>query len=250
MDLGLAGKAVVITGAAGQVGRATALAFAREGARLALAGRTASALEGVAREAEALGTRAIPVPTDITDDGSVSRLIARAHEVYGRVDVLVNNASVGVLGDFLALTDADWMHRIDVKLMGYIRCIRAVIPGMQRQGGGRIVNVGGIPFHPVTPTNTAHMASNGGIVHVARLLAGIYAPDRILINTVHPTTMAQGTGKLEAEQMHGGLAMRIGRPLLPEDVAKAILFFASNLAECVTGQELAVEGGQTAGMGY
>ena len=221
MDLGLAGKTVLITGAAGGVGRATALAFAREGARLALAGRTPGTLEEVARDAEALGAKAIAVPTDVTDDGSVTRLVARTRATYERVDVLVNNASVGVLGDFLELTDADWMQRIDVKLMGYVRCIRAVIPEMRAQGGGRIINVGGVPFQPVTPTST-----------------------------VHPTTMVRGTGHLEAQKMGGGLAMRIGRPLRPEDVAKAILFFASDLAECITGQELAVEGGQTAGMGY
>lgn len=250
MDLGLADKAVVITGAAGGVGRATALAFAREGARLVLAGRTAASLSKVAREVEALGAKAIAVPTDVTDDGGVKRLVGRTHETFGRVDVLVNNASVGVLGDFLDLTDADWIRRIDVKLMGYVRCLRAVIPGMQAQGGGRIINVGGVPFHPVTTTNTIHMASNAGIVHLTRLLAATYAPDRILINTVHPTTMEQGTGALEAQKIGRGLAMRIGRPLLPEDVAKAILFFASDLAACVTGQELAVEGGQTAGVGY
>lgn len=250
MDLGLADKAVVITGAAGGVGRATALAFAREGARLALAGRTAASLGKVAREVEALGARAIAVPTDVTDDGGVKRLVGRTQETFGRVDVLVNNASVGVLGDFLDLTDADWIQRIDVKLLGYVRCIRAVIPGMRAQGGGRIINVGGVPFHPVTPTNAIHMASNAGIVHLTRLLAATYAPDRILINTVHPTTMAQGTGALEAQKIGGALAMRVGRPLLPEDVAKAILFFASDLAACVTGQELAVEGGQTAGVGY
>ena len=154
MDLGLAGRTILITGAAGGVGRATALAFGREGARLVLAGRTASTLEEVARDAEALGAKAIAVPTDVTDDDSVKQLVARTREAYGRVDVL------------------------------------------------------------------------------------------------HPTTMARGTGMLEAQQMGGALAMRIGRPLVPEDVAKAILFFASDLAECVTGQELAVEGGQTAGVGY
>lgn len=250
MDLGLVGKAVLITGAAGGVGRATALAFAREGARLALAGRTPGTLEEVARDAEALGAKAIAVPTDVTDDGSVTRLVARTRATYGRVDVLVNNASVGVLGDFLELTDADWMQRIDVKLMGYVRCIRAVIPEMRAQGGGRIINVGGVPFQPVTPTNTVHTASNAGIVHLTRLLAAMYAPDRILINTVHPTTMVRGTGHLEAQKMGGDLALRIGRPLVPEDVAKAILFFASDLAECITGQQLAVDGGQTAGVAY
>ncbi len=250
MDLGLSGKVVLITGAAGGVGRATALAFAREGARLALTGRRREPLERVAREAGELGAKAVALPADVTDDAGVKGMVARAHEVFGRVDVLVNNASVGALGDFLELGDADWMHRIDVKLMGYARCIRAVIPRMREMGGGRIINVGGVPFHAITPTNTVHLASNAGIVQMTRLLAAVYAPDRILINTVHPTTMAQGTGALEAQQMGGALAMRIGRPLLAEDVAKAILFFASDLAECITGQQLAVEGGQTAGMGY
>lgn len=98
MNLGLAGKTVLITGAAGGVGRATALAFAREGASLALAGRTPGTLEEVAREAEALGVKAIAVPADVTDDDSVKQLGARTREAYGRVDVLVNNASVASWG--------------------------------------------------------------------------------------------------------------------------------------------------------
>ena len=93
------------------------------------------------------------------------------------------------------------------------------------------------------------MTDDGSVTRLVARTRATYGRVDVLVN-VHPTTMAPGTGMLEAQQMGGALAMRIGRPLRPEDVAKAILLFASDLAECITGQELAVEGGQTAGMGY
>ena len=140
------GAVVVITGAAGGIGRATALRFARSGAHVVLAGRRAEALEEVAAECRARGVQALAVPTDITDAAAVDRLARRAVERFGRIDVWVNCASVGLFASVADSPLEDVRRLLDVNVMGYVHGARAALGQMRTQGSGVLVNCMGAVF--------------------------------------------------------------------------------------------------------
>ena len=199
----LAGQVAIITGAGRGIGKAIALAFAREGARLALASRTAAELEETADEARRLGAEALVVPTDVADREQADRMAARALEHYGAIDVLVNNAgSAGPLG-MLHEADPDrWVNTIQVNLFGTYYCSRAALPIMLRQGRGRIVNIcagGGISPYPLF---SAYVAGKVGIMKVAEVMALELAGTNIRVNCVCPGGVA--TRMLEGNRDDAG----------------------------------------------
>lgn len=258
MDLGLSGKVALVTAASRGIGHATALALAREGARLAICARDAAALERVALELRALGAKCEPIRCDLTDAKQIDTMIARVVERFGTIHVLVNNAGGPPPGRFDQITDADWQRAFELTLMSAVRATRAALPHMRRQRWGRIVNVSSYsvkqPIPDIMLSNSLRLAVAGW----AKTLASEVARDNVLINTVGPgwtrtervaqmmATRAGAAGAtttaadVEAELVRN---VPIGRLGEPAEIADVIVFLASERASFVAGTLLPVDGG-------
>ncbi len=249
MDLDFTGRVVAITGAATGFGRATARAFARRGAQVHAADRDAA---GLAETAEVSGIT--PTVLDLTDHGAVADWIAGIEHQAGHIGVLVNNAG-GVLGrDFHPIEEteyADWRAILDVNLDAAFLTIRAAAPGMKRAGMGRIVNISsGAGLRASRTGIQAYTSAKHAVIGLTRQMAQELGPHGITVNAVAPGLfpVSAGTwkqwnsyGPERQQQVIQGLALRrLGEA---DDIAKAVLFFASELADYVTGQVLPVNGG-------
>ena len=167
----LAGRVALVTGAGRGIGRAIAVAFAREGADVALAARSAAELGAVADEVKALGRRAVAVPTDIRDEAAVDSLARQATEAFGRVDLLVNAAGVASFGPLAESPLAAWDETMAVNLRGAYLCCRAMLPGMMAQRRGTIVNIGSMVTTRTLAGTTAYTAAKYGLLGLSRVLA-------------------------------------------------------------------------------
>ncbi len=250
------GKVSLITGAAMGIGRACAELLAAEGAAVALTDvNTTAGQEATAAIATATG-RAIFIEHDITREEDWQRAIQEAVRTFGKLDVLVNNAGIGLLGDAEHTTLADWERTLRVNLTGVFLGIKHAIPAMREAGGGAIINISSIEGLVGDPRLAAYNASKGGV----RLLtksAALYcarAGYRIRVNSVHPgyiwTPMVENalraTGNLEAERQAIERLHPIGHIGEPLDVAFGVLYLASDESKFVTGSELVIDGGYTA----
>ena len=183
----LDGRVALITGAGRGIGRAIALAYAREGARLALAARTLGELEETARQAEALGAPTCIIATDVTDQAQVDRMAARTLDRFSSIDVLVNNA--GVAGPVGALQDNDassWIQTVQVNLIGTYLCCRAVLPAMLRQDRGEIINVCGAGGRVASPYLSAYCSSKAAVARLTEGLALELAGTHVRVNALGP----------------------------------------------------------------
>jgi len=255
MELGLKGKAAIVTGGTQGIGRATAAALAREGAAVAVAARGRELLEQTAAEIRAAGGSVAPVQADVSKAEDCARLVDETLKAFGRIDILVNNAGTSATGEFLAVQDAAWQADFDLKLFAAIRLARLAIPHMRKQGGGRIVNVTNIGAKqpraksmPTTVTRAAGLA-------FTKALSKEFAPDNILVNTVciglvragQHERRAQRTGA-DLEQMYAtmGKDIPLGRVGRAEEVAAVVTFLASHAASYVTGTSINLDGGSSA----
>jgi 3-oxoacyl-[acyl-carrier protein] reductase len=262
MNLELNDKVVVVTGASRGIGRAIALGMADEGARVVAVARDKAALDKLATEARARSQRdAHAIGADLSRLAEVDRVIAEAKRACGRIDVLVNNAGAIRGGDFLATPDAQWLDDWSLKLMGYIRMARAVIPVMKAQGGGRIVNVVGAAARNPTSTYLAGGAANAALVNFTKGLADLGAEHGILVTAVSPAAtrterwdqlmeqQAKAAGKTVDEMRAAAQApYKLGRIATPEDIADVVCFLASARASFITGICITVDGGATRGV--
>jgi NAD(P)-dependent dehydrogenase (short-subunit alcohol dehydrogenase family) len=262
MDLKLRGRAVMITGPAKGMGAAITLAFAREGARLALAGRDLAAIEPVADEARALGAEAVVLACDLTSTESCDAAVGAAEGTFGRVDVLVNVAGgsgpIGKTG--WETTRAEFDEIVTLNMSGCFNTMRAVLPGMTAQRDGKIVNVGGTFGMRGRAGRMAYSASKWGLRGITKSMALEAGPFNVNVNCVAPG-MVDGprfrgkvvpemaarlgiTGDAAAERHAADYALR--RITQAEDVANACLFLASEVARQITGVDLPVDGGWAA----
>jgi NAD(P)-dependent dehydrogenase (short-subunit alcohol dehydrogenase family) len=251
----LANQVAIVTGAGRGIGQAIALLFARQGAALALLDRDEAAAERTAAQIIAAGGRALAIRTDIADQAAVAAAVARVHEHFGQIDVLVNNAGISAPADFIASAFEDWNRVIQVNLYGAIHCARAVAQRMVEAGrAGRIVNISSIHAHRAEPGASSYDIAKGGLDQLTRALAVELAPHGILVNSIAPgfidTPMAigpDGVNELETEWFQEAYVGRRKIPLAragqPEEVAAAALFLASPEASYITGSVLAVDGG-------
>ncbi|MFQ5895337.1 MAG: SDR family oxidoreductase [Nitrospinota bacterium] len=261
MDLGLRDKVALVTGASRGIGRACALALAAEGAQVSLVARGREGLEAVKKEVEKRGSRALPVPADLTREEECRRAVEETVRGLGGVDILVNCAGSarpakptemgGVLLD-------DALH---LKLYGYIRMSQAVIPHMRARGGGRIVHIaGGAGKQPGLMMLPASFA-NAGVLNTTRVFADVCAKDNILVNAVAPGLTETGrgvqvTGEIGALMGKSAAEVRkaaearipLGRWGRPEEVADVVCFLASARASYITGACIAVDGGVSRAM--
>jgi NAD(P)-dependent dehydrogenase (short-subunit alcohol dehydrogenase family) len=247
----LDGKSALITGGGGGIGRATALAFAREGARVAVADLIAEAARETVALVNAAGGQAISLPGDMSKDGDVRTMIEAAVATYGRLDCAFNNAGIaGWQVDAAGKKTAEWSEEafdrmIAVNLKGVWLCMRHELPQMQAQGGGAIVNTGSIAGLVGLPTSSAYVAAKHGVIGLTKTAALEYADANIRINAVCPGYIqTRMTGP--AMQMRGEAILaqtplkRMGNP---EEIAEMVLWLCSERASYVTGAAYNVDGG-------
>ena len=257
MDLGLAGKSVLVTGASRGIGRAAAEAFLAEGARVTICGRdeatlaaTLEALRGIAAD------RVHAVTADVSEPAQQQALHAAARERFGPVEILVNNAGGPPPGTHATVDDDDWQRAFDLTLRSAVRLTNLVLPDMQAAGWGRVINVSSYsvkqPIDNMMLSNSLRLGALGW----AKTLAAEVAADGVLVNTVCPgwtdtdrvsgllMRQADSTGA-SADSLREGIAAQIpiGRIAEPREIASAIVFLASEAASYITGIALAVDGG-------
>ena len=262
MDLGLKGKIALVTGGSKGIGRAVAKTLAAEGARVVICSRDASALKQAATDIEReTGGRVETVPGDLSQASEVSRVAADALTRLGRLDILVNNAGAIKGGDFLATPDEEWLNGWSLKLLGYIRMAREVLPHMQRQGGGRIINVVGAAARNPATTYMMGGTANAALINFTKALADLGARSKVLVTGVSPGPVkTERWDSLMAQQARAAgqeIAVYVeersrefplGRIALPEEVADVVCFLASERASYLTGITITVDGGITRGV--
>lgn len=246
----LEGKVAIVTGAARGIGRATALRFVAEGARVVLADRDRDALAATAASAGPADA-VLARPCDVARAAEVEALVAATLDRFGRIDILVNNAGYGHRGTVEQTSEAEWDALMATNVKGVFLCSRAVLPVMRRQGGGTIVNVASTVSFVGIPERAAYVASKGAVAALTRAMAVDHAKEGIRVVAVAPGTVATDyydrvvAGSPDPEGMRRMLAARqlIGRAGTPEEIANAILFLASDEASFCVGTILLVDGG-------
>lgn len=250
----LDGKTALITGGGGGIGRAAALVFAREGARLAVADANRDAAQDTVAMVNASGGQAVALGGDVTETSAVQALIRDTLAAYGRLDCAFNNAGIaGYQVDASGKRTAEWSDEafdrmIAVNLKGVWLCMKHEILHMQAHGGGAIVNTGSIAGLVGLPTSSAYVAAKHGVLGLTRTAAIEYAADKIRVNAVCPgyirTRMTE-----DAMARRGSAIMSmvpVGRMGEPEEIAEMVAWLCSDRASYVTGACYTVDGGYTA----
>jgi meso-butanediol dehydrogenase / (S,S)-butanediol dehydrogenase / diacetyl reductase len=244
-----AGRVAIVTGGASGIGAATAAAFAAEGARVVVADVDR---EGGRRVAEQIGGRFEWL--DVADDARMMRLVADAGRELGRLDVLVSNAFATSVGSIESLGLAEWSRTLDVTLTPVFTGLRAAIPLMRAGGGGAVVNLGSISGLAGDRGLAAYNAAKAAVINLTRTAALELAAAGIRVNAVCPglietPALERAFGRAPARAQAARAAVPIGRFGRADEVARAIVFLASDDASYVTGTTLVVDGGLTAGTG-
>ncbi len=248
----LEGRVAIVTGAASGIGRSIALALAAEGAYVVAADIRSTPLEGgtpVMDELNAMGAEARFHGTDVTQWGEVDALVTATVATYGKLDIMVNNAAIGVGKPLLETTEEDWERVMAVNMKGvFFGCKRAVEQMLTQpvccEARGRLINISSQHGMISSPGNLAYGASKAGVVYMTRQIASDYAKDYIVCNAVAPGRILTGREAVGAETLAYSQSRtpmpRLGRP---QDVAQAVVFLASDRATYITGINLMVDGG-------
>ena len=257
MDLGIAGRAAIVTGSSRGIGRAVAERLCREGANVALCARNRDSLGEAERALEAIGGgRVRAVEADLTQAGAAERVVEAAVSAWGKIDILVNNAGAARGIPFDELTEELWLENLRLKLFGYLRMARLALPHLRRNGWGRIVNVAGTAGLQPNAHAMPVGLNNAGILNVMKALADAEAANNILVTTVCPgpilterqTRLLEDAAKtkgitIEAAQREATGAIPLKRMGRPEEVADVVAFLASERASYLTGSFVIVDGG-------
>jgi 3-oxoacyl-[acyl-carrier protein] reductase len=264
MDLGLAGRACVVTGASRGIGRATAIQLCAEGAAVLLVGRheerLAAAAEEVASAGAKAGGRAATVALDVTDESAGIHMLAAAEDHFGSLDVLVNNAGAAQWRDLDDVPDEDWRAQYELNVMAPLRAMRVAAPAMAERGWGRIVNVCSTAGKRPSAAMPEYSVAKAAELSLSRLFADRYAGKGVLVNAICPgpvesemwmdpgglldqSQAMSGTGSREEALAEAGAKRPIGRLADPAEIAAAIVFLCSERASYTAGAAWSVDGG-------
>ena len=250
----LAGNTALITGGGTGIGRACAVLFAREGAKVAVAGRRAEPLAAVAAELSGAGDQAFAVVCDVTQSAEVERAVQSVVARFGRLDVAVNNAGAVLAATAEETSEADWDRLLGVNLKGTFLVSRAVLPELRKAGGGVIINIGSVLGLVGMKQRAAYAAAKGGVTLLTKAMALDHAHEGIRINCICPSLVETELIRElfsvvpdpEAHRRQRIAQIPLGRLGRPEDVAQLALFLASEESSWLTGAALPLDGGLTA----
>ena len=248
-------KVVIVTGAGSGIGRATAIAFAQAGASVAVVDINLEKAEGTAAEINGMSGNAQAIQADVAEESDWIKIVSQVKQKFGRINILFNNAGIGGGKPLVDLDVADWDRLMAVNLRGVFLGCKTVLPALIESGGGAIVNMssstaGWDTIHG----GGAYMASKAGVSQITKSLALEAAPHAIRVNAVCPgiietrlSSAQAGADESAQDAFFDRFRQRIplGRVGQPEDVASAVLFFASDEARHITGSTLLIDGGQT-----
>ena len=250
----LAGKVALVTGGGTGIGRAVALAFAREGAKVAVAGRRVEKLQEVVGEIKAKGGEGIAIVCDVARAGDAETAVKQAVERLGLLNVLVNNAGMVSATTVETIKEEEWDQLMSINLKGPFLMSRAALPAFRKAGGGAIVNVGSVLGLVAVKDRAAYCASKGGVTMLTKAMAVDHAQDKIRVNCICPalveTEMVKGVfgagPQGQAMRESRVAAIPIGRIGRPEDVAELAVFLASEESSWLTGAAIPLDGGISA----
>ena len=263
MDLGIKGRAAIVTGASRGIGRETARQFLEEGVRVMICGRVAATIEEARADlAKQTGGEVHAVVADMTKEADIARLIDAAKQKFGTVDILINNAGQMYSGRFAAMTDAGLKEQFETKIFGFLRAIRLVYPIMKAQKWGRIINIIGGAGKEPDPYMFGSGITNSGLLNITKSLSTEFGEDNVLVNAVCPGWVAtnlwqrnaqglQQELKVQTEEEARRLAARknsLNRFGKPEELANAIVFLCSERSSYITGVSLNLDGGRLKGL--
>ena len=260
MDLGLAGKTVIVTGGGANIGRGITFAFAKEGSNVVIADIDEEQAQKVVKEAESLGGKVVAIKTDVTDYDSVEAMVNKTLEMFGSIGVLVNNVGFVSTNFFVKKPREDWDKEIQINYLGVLNCTRAVLDHMIERKAGRIVNIASDGCRVGEPREAVYQGTKGAVVSFGKTIARELGRYGITVNAVCPgANVPQQPGTAGKHSMWVGditTAMippetmekmiskyPLGRLGTAEDVANATVFLASEAANYITGQTLSVSGG-------
>ncbi len=250
----LSGKVALITGGGTGIGRAIALAFAREGASVAVAGRRLEKLREVIVEVQKAGGAGLAMECDVTRARDVERAVKGTVERFGRLNVLVNNAGTLHVSTVEGISEEEWDRMMTVNLKGPFLMSRAVLPEFRKCGGGAIVNIGSVLGLVAVKDRAAYCASKGGVTMLTKAMAIDHAEEKIRVNCICPSIVETELVKGVFNETEQGRALRkariatipLGRIGSPADVAEMAVFLASEESSWLTGAAIPLDGGLTA----
>ena len=244
--MNLVNKVAIVTGAGRGIGKAIAIALAREGANIIAIDVDIQTAEKVAKEIKSLDRQALAIQVDVSDSKEVNRMVQSVLKKFKRVDILVNNAAIIRRGSIEDLTEEDWNRVMDVNLKGAFNCAKAVVGTMKKQRYGKIVNISSIAGKIGDLASApCYGASKAGMTCLAKSLARELASYNINVNVVAPHAIETDMSKEWSEEKRKNIITNIplGRMGKPEDIAEAVAFLVSDKAKFITGEVLDVNGG-------
>lgn len=264
LELNLVGKTAIVTGGSAGIGFATAKALYSEGVSVAIVARDPERLETAAnaiRELPNQGNKVIAISADLTQPESIEKVVSQTLETFGQIDILINNAGSARAGSFLDLDDQTFLDAWNLKLLGYIRLVKAIVPEQIRRKDGRIVNIIGGAGRTPRPNFLPGGTTNAALLNFTRGISKELAQHNIRINAISPgLTATERAEQLAIQQAQSSnisveeikaqslKAIPLGKLVQPEEIANLALFLVSNLAASITGAEIIVDGGSTPGV--
>jgi NAD(P)-dependent dehydrogenase (short-subunit alcohol dehydrogenase family) len=239
----LDGKTALITGGASGIGKAIAEAFVEQGARVVIVDVNLEAATNASKE---IGNDSLALSCDVAKPESVNSCVAKAIELTGRIDILVNSAGIVALAPAESLSDNDWTRTIDINLSGMYFMTRAVGNHMLENGKGKIINMASQAATIALDQHVAYCASKFGVLGLTKVVAAEWAGRGVNANTISPTVVLTELGKAAWDNPKGEALKKLiptGRFALPEEIAAAAVFLASSSSDMVNGADLVVDGG-------